>query len=177
MHAAHGGSGLNVVVLHFGLRNHDLADSRTIQALQTGSAAFYFFHAGLRIKAFLNEVYGTQAARYMENGGFRMAHDFQRDHPERFAGVPPEEFPYLFILRKEWMQPGAIDPLSHVFHALTSKLRGSPPKSKTPMNETEICVHRRESAANNDYSARVSSPAGVGSSERPPAYSARVSSS
>jgi len=56
--------GLHLVVLHFGLREPDMTNERTRRALQCGSAAFYFFHAGYRFNALLNEVYGTQHKQY-----------------------------------------------------------------------------------------------------------------
>jgi hypothetical protein len=46
---ANSSTGLNQVVLHFGLRNHDLSHERTQQALRVASLAFYFFHAGYRL--------------------------------------------------------------------------------------------------------------------------------
>jgi DNA-binding CsgD family transcriptional regulator len=115
-------TGVNVVVLHFGLRNEDLTDARTHQALAAGSAAFYFFHGGYRVKCVLNEVYGAQAARYMEAGGFRLIHDFQREDPAGFADVPPAHYPSLFMLRREWIQPGAVNPLSMLLSAPMPRL-------------------------------------------------------
>jgi DNA-binding CsgD family transcriptional regulator len=120
--AAHNGAGLNLITLHFGLRNEDLADPRSAQVLAAGSAGFYFFHSGYRIKLILNEVYGAQAARFMELGGFRMVHDFQRESPERFQGLPPEHYPYLFMLQREWVQPGAIHLISQLFSPSTPRL-------------------------------------------------------
>src|SRR6266567_2355319 len=110
-------SGLNVISMHFGLRNENLADARTAQALAAGAAAFYFFHGGYRINTMINEVYGPQAARYMEAGGFRLVHDFQQQASAAFAGVEPQHYPYLFMLRREWIEPGAINPLSMLFSA------------------------------------------------------------
>ena len=75
-------AGLNVLVLHFGLRNDNLSDPRTAQVLTVGSASFFFFHSGYRIKAIVNEVFGPQHAHYMELGGFRLMHDF---HPKSSA--------------------------------------------------------------------------------------------
>lgn len=108
-------SDLNVVVLHFGLVNEDLADRRTEQVLAAGSSAFYFFHSGYRIHTLVNEVYGPQQRRYMERGGFRLMHDFRRERPADFEGMAPEKDPYLFMLRRDWMDPGVIHPLSRLF--------------------------------------------------------------
>jgi len=110
-------TGINIAALHFGLRNEDLADARTAHALMAGSAAFYFFHGGWRINTIFNEVYGTQAARFMEAGGFRLVHDYARESPGTFGGVPPGHMPYLFMLCREWVEPGAINPLSQLFFA------------------------------------------------------------
>jgi hypothetical protein len=108
-------TGLNLLVLHFGLRNHDLSDARTVQALMAGSAGFFFFHTGYRIKMIINEVFGSQARQYMANGFDQLAKDFQHEAPAAFAGVSPEDYPYLFLLRREWVKPAAVNPLSQLF--------------------------------------------------------------
>jgi DNA-binding CsgD family transcriptional regulator len=105
-------TGVNMVGMPFGLRNHDLSDPHTAQVLSVASAAFYFFHSGYRVKCMVHEVYGTQAASYMEAGGFRRVRDFQRENPAAFAHVPPAHYPHLFMLRPEWSEPGAVNQLS-----------------------------------------------------------------
>ena len=110
-------TGINILVLHFGLRDHDLSNPRTAQILGAGSAAFYFFHAGYRVRTMINEVYGAGPAAYMTAGGFRLIADFQKLSPSSFAGVPPAQYPYLFMLRREWVEPGAVNPLTQIFLA------------------------------------------------------------
>jgi DNA-binding CsgD family transcriptional regulator len=105
-------TGINIVVLHFGMRNDDLTAATTAQALAVGSAAFFFFHGGYRINCVINETYGAQAARYMEAGGFRLMRDFQNEAPAVFADISPAHYPYLFMLRRDWIEPGAVNPLS-----------------------------------------------------------------
>jgi hypothetical protein len=123
--AANSAEGLRIINLDFGLRNYDLSDARTKQVLVAGSSAFYFFHAGYRIRAIASEVYGEQAARYMEAGGFRLARDYQRDSPALFEHRSPEEYPYLFLLRREWIQPAVIHPLSQLFSVPPPRIRFS----------------------------------------------------
>lgn len=108
-------TGVNILSLHFGLRNHDLCDARTAQVLPVSSAAFYFFHGGYRIRTLICEVYGSGAAAYITAGGFRLMHDFQKMSPAEFTGTPPEQYPYLFMLRREWIQPAAVTPLAQLF--------------------------------------------------------------
>jgi len=127
--ARNSGNGLNVFVAHFGLRNHDLSRPQTAQALQTGSASFYFFHSGYRITALFNEVFGEQAAHYMKAGGFKLTTDF----PDWTPAHPDEEAthrPYLFALRKEDMAPGAINPLSFLFYPPDPVLGFSPAEQR-----------------------------------------------
>jgi hypothetical protein len=114
---ANASSGINIATLHFGLRNEDLADARTAQALAAGAGAFHFFHGGYRVNCVINEVYGLQAARYMEAGGFRLIRDFRREGPAAFAGIPREHDPYLFMLHRDWIEPGAVNPLTMLFSA------------------------------------------------------------
>lgn len=66
---ANAGDGLNLVVLNYGLRDHDLSNPSTQRVLQLGTTAFYTLHAGCRIKAILNEVFSDEAAKYMKAGG------------------------------------------------------------------------------------------------------------
>jgi hypothetical protein len=118
-------TGLNVLVLHFGLGNQDLSDSRTAQIVAVGGASFLFFHGGYRMNAILNEVFGPQHARYMELGGFRLIRDFHAESPAGFDGLLPEERPYLFQLRRAWVEPGAVHPLSQMFYAPAARLHFS----------------------------------------------------
>lgn len=114
---ANSSSGLNLVVLHFGLRNHDMANARTQAALQVGSAAFYFCHAGYRLKLLINEVYGAQHASYMTAGGVPLFADFATGGNPVPADVPAEHRPFLFVQRREAIAPGAVNPNSFLFHA------------------------------------------------------------
>jgi hypothetical protein len=110
-------TGLNVAVLHFCLRNPDMSDARTQKALQAGSAAFYFCHAGYKLNAMLHEVYGAQHAGYMKTGGFRLLTDFDDGAFPEVANAPPAHRPFLFLLRREWMEPAAVSQLAFLFQA------------------------------------------------------------
>jgi DNA-binding CsgD family transcriptional regulator len=144
LYAAQLTAGINVLALHFGLRNHDLSDPRTAQVLNVGSAAFYFFHSGYRIRTILNEVYGAQAARYMELGGLKLLHDFRQASPAAFAGVPDDKVPYFFALRQEWVEPAAISPLSQLFTAPQPRIYFSAAERKilerALLNETDAAI-------------------------------------
>jgi DNA-binding CsgD family transcriptional regulator len=63
------------------------------------------------------EHYGEQAARFMERGGFRLVHDFRQRSPAAFAGVPDEDIPNFFALRREWVEPAVMSGLSQLFAA------------------------------------------------------------
>lgn len=122
--ARNSGSGMNLFVPHFGLRNQDMTAPRTMQALQVGSAAFYFFHSGFRINSVLFEVFGEQPARFMEAGGFQLVTDFAatKDAGSLGSGGPSgrrarEQFrPYLFGASKSTMAHGAVNQMSFLFH-------------------------------------------------------------
>jgi hypothetical protein len=113
---AHAAQGLNLLVLHFGLRNHDLADERTRRTLQAGMASFYFGHAGYRIARVIYEVYGPGHAQYMTAGGFRLQSRFNDLADTTLRGVGPAMWPHLFALEREDMVPGAVHSLSALFH-------------------------------------------------------------
>jgi DNA-binding CsgD family transcriptional regulator len=85
-------------------------------SLPTGSAAFYFFHSGYRIKTLFHESYGADAARFVQAGGFRIIRDFQNEQPADFASVKAEHYPHLSGLRRQDVLPGAVNPLTQLFH-------------------------------------------------------------
>jgi hypothetical protein len=120
--AANSSSGLNVLVVHFGRRTPDMTHERARRVQQAGSAAFYFSHAGYRVKVLVNEVFGPEEAQYMKAGGFRQVDDFRGSPRPELASVPPDHWPNLFALRKEWIEPGAVNQLAFLFHPLTPQL-------------------------------------------------------
>jgi DNA-binding CsgD family transcriptional regulator len=139
-------TGINIVVLHFGLHNQDLAAPRTMQALAAGTAGFYFFHGGYRVNCVIDEVYGAQTAQYLEAGGFRLVRDFQKETPAAFADISPAHYPYLFILRRDWIEPGSVNPLSMLLSRSVPRIFFSKTErrvlERALLNEsdTEICA-------------------------------------
>ena len=127
------GEGLNLVVLNFGLRDYDLANPVTQRVVQMGNAAFYALHAGFRFKTILNEVCGVSAADYMKAGGFRL---------QRASGSL-----YLFVLRREWVQPGVIDMQSSLFHPPKPEIGFSPSEQRVLghalLNQSDVEIARR----------------------------------
>lgn len=113
---ANAGDGVNVVVLHFGLLDRDPAVPRTAEALAVGTAAFYFFHAGYRIKWLAQETYGPAFAAFVRAGGFRILRDYQQEAPSSFAGFDPRHYPYLTGLGRDDVVLGAVNPLSQLFY-------------------------------------------------------------
>ena len=119
------GAGLNLICLHFGLRNPDLAHPRTRHVLQVANTAFFFFFAGYRINALIQEVYGQKHAQYLEAGGLRLISDFRTYFADDETAPAPEDHPYLFGLRKEQIEPAAVSPLSFFFHSLPPRFHFS----------------------------------------------------
>ena len=119
---ANAANGINIAVLHFGLRRPDISDPRTAEALKTGSAAFFFFHMGYKVRVIINEVYSAGHRDYMNAGGFHLLRDFHADSPSEFVNTPPDQYPYLFTLRREHVAPGAVNPLSQMFESPAPRL-------------------------------------------------------
>jgi DNA-binding CsgD family transcriptional regulator len=113
---ANSADGVDVLVLHFGMRERRLSSPRAQAAIVAGDGALFGHLLGYRIRSIANEVYGAESAAYMERGGVRLAHDFARAEPAAFRGVSPEDFPYLFLIHRDWMSPGVADLLSRLFH-------------------------------------------------------------
>lgn len=119
--AGNSGAGLDLVCLHFALRNRALDDPRTRRALPVANTAFFFFVGGYRIRTLLQEVYGPEHARYMTGGGLKLRSEFAT-HFARDANRPsPEEQPYLFGLTRDEVAPVAVNPLSYLFHPLAPR--------------------------------------------------------
>ena len=140
---ANSGEGLNLVVLNFGLREYDLSKPATQRVVQMGSAAFYALHAGFRLKTILNEVFGMPAADYMKAGGFRLEIASSADASSNAASSAP----YLFVLRRAWVQPGVIDTLSSLFYPPPPQIGFSPSEQRVLvhalLNESDAEIARR----------------------------------
>jgi DNA-binding CsgD family transcriptional regulator len=119
-------TGVNVLVLHFCLRNYRLSDARTAQAVTTSMAGFFFFHGGYRFRTFLYEAYGAEMLRFMQAGDFRLVRDFQSASPKQFAATAPQDYPYLFMQRRDWIELGAANPLSQLFFTPPPRILFSP---------------------------------------------------
>jgi DNA-binding CsgD family transcriptional regulator len=111
LRSANATTGINIVTLHGGMRNWDFADPRTLQAAMAASAAFVFFHGGYHINHIVSELYGLEAARFVELAGFRLVCDFASERPDAFSHIPPNHHPQLALLRPEWIEIGAASPL------------------------------------------------------------------
>jgi len=135
---ANSSTGLNLLVLHFGLHNHDLSDARTRAVLRAGGQAFYFFNTGYRYRLLLNEVYGRQAADYMQAGGLRLLHEFED------LGDALDDRPFLFGLRKEWVSVGAVNEMSWLFDAPAPRFRFTPTEQsvllRAMLNESDAQI-------------------------------------
>ena len=153
LRAANCTNGINIALLHFGLRNEDLSNLRTAEAVKVGSAAFYFFHMGYKVRLIINEVYGSGHRNYMAAGGLPLTRDYQSDAPAQFAAVPPEHYPYLFALRDGQLPPGAVNPLSQL-----SQLFGAPePRLGFSRAERQLL----ERALLNETDAQIAKVTGV----------------
>jgi hypothetical protein len=126
---ANTGAGLHLVMLHFALRNPDLDDPQVQQLMVAVNAAFFFFYGGYRLRSAMQEVYGRQAAEYMQAGGFHIVTDFAGS----FEGskAPDERLhPYLLLLRKEQVQPSVVNPLSFLFYPVPPRIHFTPAEQK-----------------------------------------------
>jgi len=115
---ANSGEGLSLVVLNYGLRDHDVSNPSTQRVLQLATAAFYGLHAGYKIKTILNEVFNDAAAQYMKAGGFHL----QETAGTSVAAGGNGAQPLLFALRREWVKRGVIDPLSALFYPMAPQI-------------------------------------------------------
>ena len=118
--AANSARGLNLVLLHLGVRTSDIRDRHQRPALRIMSDAFLFFHAGYRLKVLLAEAHGDQSVADLQAGGFRPLDGDPQD--ARLAAGRPDGGPHCLILRKEWVAPAITSPLLWLFHAPPPRL-------------------------------------------------------
>jgi hypothetical protein len=123
---ANSGEGLNLVVLNYGLRDHDVSNPSTQRVVQLATAAFYTLHAGYQIKTILNEVFNDTAAQYMKAGGFHLQETTGASAAAGGTGAQP----VLFALRREWVQRGVIDQLSSLFYPMAPQIGFSPAEQR-----------------------------------------------
>jgi hypothetical protein len=126
--------GLNLVMLHFALRNPDLANPHTQELMFAVNSAFFFFYGGYRLKTAMQEVYGKQAADYMQAGGFHVRADF---------GDGPSSA-HLLLLRREEVQPAVVNPLSFLFYPMNPRIHFSPAEQRVLelalLNESDAAI-------------------------------------
>lgn len=138
------GGGLNALALHSALRHDDFSNPRTASALIAFSAAFFFFHGGFRLNAMFGEVFGPQAALYMEASGFRRTPYAAAETPANPAEANPAEQPHMFMLRREWITAGAVSPLNHLFGSQAPRILFSPAEQRllerAMLNEADASI-------------------------------------
>src|SRR4029078_1720822 len=121
--------GLHLLMAHFPLRNPDLSDPKTQELMFAVNSAFFFFYGGYRLKTAMQEVYGRQAVEYMNGGGVRIADHF--DAPLGSKDEPsPDVHRYLLLLRREEIQPSAVNPLSFLFYPMQRRIHFSGSEQK-----------------------------------------------
>jgi hypothetical protein len=136
--AANSDQGLHLIMLHFALRNPDLQDASVQQLMVAVNAAFFFFYGGYRLTSAMQEVYGRQAAEYMEAGGFHIVSDFSDGR----ASKQRDTDPYLLLLRKDQVQPSVVNPLSFLFYPVPPRIHFSVAEQKllelALLNESDL---------------------------------------
>jgi hypothetical protein len=142
--SANATTGINILTMPYGLPTHDFSNPRAMQVLTVGNAAFFFTHAGYRVKTIVCELYSTHAVSYMSSAGFHLINDFQAQSPEAFVDIPPEQYPYLFELRREWVQRSAMHPLSEIFFTERPIIGFSPSErrllARALLNDSDMAV-------------------------------------
>lgn len=119
---ANAGSGINVLVLHFGSRLGDFSDPQTLALHALVGSSFYFSHGGHRIRSILAETYGADATRFAEDGQFRRLKDFAAATPTAYAHVPLQERPHLVGLRRDWVLGAGWYPMAQLFSSVVPRI-------------------------------------------------------
>jgi hypothetical protein len=140
---------LNLLVLHFGMRESDPPTPRDLEIVEKGRLGFRFTHEGYRVRRVMQEVYGSLGLAYMKAGGFRLACDFAAYYADR-AGIEPTPamHPYLMAVAREDPEsrlPGSA--VSYMFQHVEPRLAFTPAEQRvlfrTLMDETDGTVSDR----------------------------------
>jgi DNA-binding CsgD family transcriptional regulator len=121
---ANASSGLNLVVLHYGLRDFDLSRQSVQDAFGASRDMAYLVHSGYRLNAYIAELYGPQFRAYCESSGFHVHTDYADYSEENHGQVPPSNRPYLMCAMRDTVAPGST--ISHFFLFREPRL-GLPP--------------------------------------------------
>jgi hypothetical protein len=100
------------------------------QLMVAVNAAFFFFYGGYRLRSAMQVVYGERAAQYMQAGGFQVVTSFAHAHGNGHKTPPIDERPYLMLMRKEEVQPSAVNPLSLLFYPVPPRIRFTPAEQR-----------------------------------------------
>ena len=140
---------LNLLVLHFGMRESDPPTSRELEIVEKGRLGFRLTHEGYRVRRVMQEVYGSLGLAYMKAGGFRLACDFSAYYADR-AGIEPTPamHPYLMAIAQddpESRLPGSA--VSYMFQHVNPRFAFAPAEQRvlfrTLMDETDETVSDR----------------------------------
>jgi hypothetical protein len=136
---ANSDQGLHLVMLHFALRNADLSEPQVQQVMVAVNAAFFFFYGGYRLNSATQEVYGRQAAEYMQAGGFHLLKSFKSSSGNR-EGLEP----HVLLLRKDQVQPSVVNPLSFLFYPVPPRIHFAPTEQRVLelalLNESDAAI-------------------------------------
>ena len=123
--------GLNLLILHFGLRP-GLTEDRLRAVLSAVQAGFRISHGGYRLRRVLQEAYGASQLPFMERGGFLLKSSYEDDEwAAGIAALPAVERPYLMGLYRddpESRHPGAA--LADLFRSPRPRLFFSPAEQR-----------------------------------------------
>lgn len=146
IHRANANGGVDVLLLHFGVRSFDLRSVRTRRALAIGGAGLHFTHNGYNVRTLMTEVYGPAAAELVAQSGLRLVRDFGAE----LGSAPAADVPYLFALHRDWLQPSVMSPLGQLF---------GPPPPRIGYSDAERRV--LEMALLNESDGRIAAVLGV----------------
>lgn len=117
--AANSANGLNLALLHLGVRASATSDHHE-RALRQIGAALFFLRSGYRLNVVLAEAFGLRQANFMLDAGFRRPDSPLPASPSE--SLPADHRPQLFVSRKQWNAPAALGQISMLFHAPEARL-------------------------------------------------------
>jgi DNA-binding CsgD family transcriptional regulator len=99
--AANSSGGLNLLILHFGVRRSGADEDRVRAIAATAQEGFRLSHVGYRVRRVLQEAYGPQELPFFKAGGFQLKSDYEGHAARNGDRWRPEERPYLMGLYRE----------------------------------------------------------------------------
>ncbi len=129
---ANGGDGLQLAILPISYGRRDWQDPLVVELRQRAPQGFQRSFGGYRLRAIYYEVFSSEAAAYLQAGGYRLLHDFSSEAGN--GHLRPDCRPHMLRLTRGDLPPGAMNMAVQMFDPLRARLGLTPAEQRVALN-------------------------------------------